>query len=172
MRKRVFGKKLSRERASRQALFVSMVENLVIHGSIKTTKAKAKAVVGFIDKLVTLAKKDTLASKRQVLKKLRGNKKVATILWTQVATTFSNRHSGFTRIVPLVQRKGDMTQMVKLEWVEKVEQPESEKEKESKEKKIKKTTKTKEKGKTSKTSREKNEKKGKESKSKTKKGKK
>lgn len=120
MRKKVFGAKLSRERASREALFVSLVGNLVTHGSIKTTKPKAKAIIGLVDKLVTLAKKNTLASKRQVLKRLKGNKKISTLLWTDIATTFSNRHSGFTRIVPLLQRKGDMAQMVKLEWVEEI----------------------------------------------------
>lgn len=120
MRKKVFGAKLSRERASREALFVSLVGNLVTHGSIKTTKPKAKAIIGLVDKLVTLAKKNTLASKRQVLKRLKGNKKISTLLWTDIATTFSGRHSGFTRIVPLLQRKGDMAQMVKLEWVEEI----------------------------------------------------
>lgn len=116
MRKRVFGKKLSRERGSREALFVSLVESLVLHRRIKTTKAKAKSIIGLVDKLVVLAKKDTLASKRQVLKKLRGNKKVATILWTEITKSFQDKNSGFTRIIPQVARKGDMAEMVKLEW--------------------------------------------------------
>lgn len=123
MKKKVFGVKLSRERATRNALFISLVENLVLKGSIKTTKPKAKSIIGMVDKLVVLAKKDTLASKRQILRKLRGNKEVASILWTDVAKTFANRHSGFTRIIPLLQRKGDLAQMVKLEWVEKIEKP-------------------------------------------------
>ena len=116
MRKRVFGKKLSRERATRGALFVSLVESLVLNKKIKTTKAKAKAISGMIDKLVTLAKKDTLASKRQILKNLRGNKAVATILWTEIAKSFENKNSGFTRAIPLVSRKGDMAEMVRMEW--------------------------------------------------------
>ena len=118
MIKRVFGKKLSRERASREALFVSLVENLVLKKTINTTKAKAKSIVGLIDHLVVLAKKQTLASKRQILKKLRGNKEVATLLWTEVVEYFPNRNSGFTRIIPLKQRKGDMAEMVRLEWTE------------------------------------------------------
>jgi len=68
MNKRTFGTKLSRERSSRELLFVGLVENLVLHGRIKTTKAKAKAIVGLIDRLVVIAKKNTLASKRQILK--------------------------------------------------------------------------------------------------------
>lgn len=136
MNKRVFGTKLSRERSSRELLFVSLVESLVRHGRIRTTKAKAKAVVGLVDRLVTLAKKDTLASKRQVLKRLKNNKEISTILWTDVAKTFSKRDGGFTRIIPLVSRKGDLAEMVKLEWVETIGKSEKltvKKEKKSKE---------------------------------------
>lgn len=118
MNKRVFGTKLSRERSSRELLFVGLVENLVRHGRIKTTKAKAKAIVGLIDRLVVLAKKDTLASKRQILKRLKNNKDVSTLLWTDVAKTFAKRPSGFTRIIPLVSRKGDLAKMVRLEWTD------------------------------------------------------
>lgn len=127
MRKKVFGAKLSRERATRGALFVSLVESLVIYGSIKTTKPKAKAIIGMVDKLVILSKKGTLASKRQILKKLRGNKKVSTLLWTDIAKTFAHRRSGFTRIVPLLQRKGDLAQMVRLEFVEQIQRGDREK---------------------------------------------
>ncbi|EKE04865.1 MAG: hypothetical protein ACD_19C00429G0025 [uncultured bacterium] len=118
MNKRTFGTKLSRERSSRELLFVSLVEELVRHGRISTTKAKAKAIIGLIDRLVVLAKKDTLASKRQVLKRLKNNKEISTILWTDVAKTFANRPSGFTRIIPLISRKGDLAEMVRLEWTD------------------------------------------------------
>lgn len=99
---------------------MGLVGNLVRYGRIRTTKAKAKAIVGLIDKLVVLAKKDTLASKRQVLKRLKNNKEISTILWTDVAKTFVNRPSGFTRIIPLVARKGDLSDMVRLEWTDPV----------------------------------------------------
>jgi len=120
MNKRVFGTKLSRERSSRELLFVGLVENLVQYGRISTTKAKAKSIIGLIDRLVVLSKKGTLASKRQVLKRLKGNKEVSTSLWTDIAKTFENRVSGFTRIIPLVQRKGDLAKMVRLEWTDKI----------------------------------------------------
>lgn len=111
---------MSRETASRELLFVSLVESLVLHGRINTTKTKAKAITGLIDRLVVLAKKETLASKRQILKRLKGNKDIATKLWTSVAKTFANRPSGFTRAIPLASRKGDLASMVRLEWVEEV----------------------------------------------------
>ncbi|MDP3917660.1 MAG: 50S ribosomal protein L17 [Candidatus Woesebacteria bacterium] len=118
MTKKVFGRKLSRERSSRELLFVSLVESLVLHGKIKTTKAKAKSIIGLIDRLVVLAKKGTLASKRQVLKRLKGNKEVSTLLWTNIAKTFETRNGGYTRIIPLTQRKGDMAEMVRIEWTD------------------------------------------------------
>lgn len=121
MKKKVFGRKLSRERASREALFLSLSESLVLNGKIVTTKAKAKAVIPFVDKLVTLAKKDSLASKRQILKNLRGNKEVATVLWNLYAPIFKERNGGFTRIVALPNRVGDQAPMVRMEFVEKVE---------------------------------------------------
>ena len=124
MQKRVFGRKLSRERSSRELLFVSLVESLVHHGQIKTTKAKAKSIIGLIDRLVVLAKKGTLASKRQVLKRLKGNKEISTLLWTNIAKTFETRNGGYTRIIPLTQRKGDMAEMVRIEWTDKIEKPE------------------------------------------------
>lgn len=120
MKKKVFGRNLSRERSSRDRLFVSLVESLVLHGKITTTKAKAKAIIGLVDRLVVLSKKGSLAAKRQVLKRLKNNKEVSTKLWTDIAKTFENRVSGFTRIIPLTQRKGDMAEMVRLEWVEEV----------------------------------------------------
>ena len=120
MVKRVFGRKLSRERSSRELLFVSLVESLVHHGQIKTTKAKAKSIIGLIDRLVVLAKKGTLASKRQVLKRLKGNKEISTLLWTNIAKTFETRNGGYTRIIPLTQRKGDMAEMVRIEWTDKI----------------------------------------------------
>ena len=120
MNKKVFGKKLSRERSSREALFVGLVSDLVLNKKIETTKAKAKAIVGMIDKMVVLAKKNTLGSKRELLRKLKGNKDVATLLWKEIASVFTDRNSGFTKMVNLPQRKGDLSEMVRLEWAKDV----------------------------------------------------
>lgn len=132
MKKKVFGRKLSRERTSREALFVSLVESLVLNGKIETTKAKAKSIVGLVDRLVVLAKKDTLSSKREILKRLRGNKDIATTLWTKVSKKFSDRVSGFTRIINLPERKGDLAKMVRMEWVESTKENKAEKKEETK----------------------------------------
>jgi len=153
MKHRRAGRKLNRDINQRKALFKNLIAALILKGKVQTTEAKAKAVRPLVEKLITKAKKNTLASKRQVLKRLKNNKKISTILWTDIAKTFTNRTSGFTRIIPLTQRKGDMAKMVRLEWTEiKIkEEPKKEdlkakkgkKQKATKESKIKKVSKDK-----------------------------
>lgn len=116
MRKKVFGRQLSREMTTREALFVSLVSALVENDKIITTKAKARSIVGLLDHLVTLAKKDTLSSKREILKRLKGNKEISKKLWNGIAKKFADKKSGFTRIVNLPERKGDLSSMVRIEW--------------------------------------------------------
>jgi large subunit ribosomal protein L17 len=70
MNKRVFGRKLSRSRPSREALFASLAQSLIINGKIVTTRAKAKAVQGSVEKMVTLAKSGSIASRRKVMSNL------------------------------------------------------------------------------------------------------
>lgn len=147
MKKRVFGKKLSRERDSRRALYRSLTAALVEHGKIKTTKAKAKTIQPFIDRLVTFAREGSTASLRRVYARLGNDNKTAKKLFEEVAPVFSKRTSGFTRIINLGTRKGDRAQMARLEWVEIIpEKAVEKKEKKTKEKKetkkqAKKTTK-------------------------------
>ena len=75
MKKRVYGRKLSRERDTRRALFRTLIRALVKYDKIVTTKAKAKAIQGDIDKLVNLAKKDSIQARRRLFASL-GNDKV------------------------------------------------------------------------------------------------
>jgi large subunit ribosomal protein L17 len=120
MKKRVFGKKLSRSKSARRALFRGLIRALVAYGSIKTTKVKAKAVQGEIDRMVSLAKNGSLAARRRVYAKLGNDRKTTDLLFSKVATAFSARKSGFTRIIPLPSRRGDSAEMARLEWVEEV----------------------------------------------------
>lgn len=128
MKKKVFGFKLSRETDTRRALFRSLAKALILHGSIKTTKQKALAVRPFVEKLVSEAKKTSLASKRNVLA-LLGNDRNALEKLSKLAPAFSRR-SGFVRLVSLIPRRGDGGEMVRLEWSEKInpnEKPNSKK---------------------------------------------
>jgi large subunit ribosomal protein L17 len=121
MKKRVFGRQLSRERDTRRALFRSLIRALVKHGKIKTTKAKAKAIRADIDKLVNLAKKDSISAKRRVFAILGNDKETTKKLLIEVVPSFLDRSGGYTRIVPLPARRGDAAQMVRLEWVKEIE---------------------------------------------------
>jgi large subunit ribosomal protein L17 len=121
MNKKVFGRKLSRSRPAREALFASLAKALIENGKIVTTRAKAKAVQGSIEKMVTSAKKGDLSSRRRVTAELDNARKHADILFQNVAKAFSARQSGFTRIVSLPSRVGDRAKMARLEWTDKVE---------------------------------------------------
>jgi len=118
MRHRYFGKKLSRDVKQRKALFKSLVNSLVIHGKIKTTEAKAKAVHGLVDKLITKGKTGTLHSRRLIAAFLQ-NKKAVNKIVDELGPLFKKRPGGFTRIVRLGRRQGDNAMMVNLELVEK-----------------------------------------------------
>jgi large subunit ribosomal protein L17 len=122
MKKRVFGRQLSRERDTRRALFRSLIRALVKHGKIKTTKAKAKAIQADIDKLINLAKKDSISAKRRVFAILGNDKETTKKLLIEVVPSFSDRSGGYTRIVPLPARRGDAAQIVRFEWVKEMVQ--------------------------------------------------
>jgi len=119
MRKKVFGRKLSRSRKSRRALFRSLLKALIVNGKITTTKAKIKAIQGQADKLVTLGKKGNLSARRSVLAFLGNDRKTTDIFFMKQIPVFKDRNSGFTRMILLPRRKGDNAEMATLEWVDK-----------------------------------------------------
>ena len=133
MRKMVFGRHLSRSRKGRIALFRSLIRALTISGKIVTTRAKAKAIIPQIDKIVTAAKKNSLSARRRVLASLGNDRSTTDLIFLKVVPALPNRTSGFTRMVLLPARRGDKAQMVRLEWSEIIEMKEKPK-KETKEK--------------------------------------
>lgn len=131
MYKKVFGKKLSRNRGSREALFRSLIRSLVLGGKMETTKIKAKAIQGDVDKLLGLVANDSLSSRRLVLSKLANDKEVADKLFEMKPIT-EKRNSGFTRIINLPARKGDNAPLARIEFVDSIEKPKEKKVKETK----------------------------------------
>ena len=120
MKKKVFGKKLSRGRGARKALFRSLIRALVSFGTITTTYAKAKAVQGEIEKLVTLAKKGRISDIRRAYSILGNDRQTTNLIVNKVGKSFLTRNSGFTRIVKLMPRKGDGALMARFEWTDKI----------------------------------------------------
>jgi len=110
--------KLGRSQAHRDALIANQVVSLIEHSRIKTTLAKAKAVRPFAEKLITLARKNTLHARRTALSYLRHNEGAVHHLFADVAPRTGDRKGGYTRIIKLGQRKSDAAPMAFLEWVD------------------------------------------------------
>lgn len=124
MKHRVAGKKLSRDLKQRKALFKNLINALIIHGAIKTTESKAKAVRRLAEKLITKGKEGTLHARRLIGAFLQ-NKEVVSKIIDELGPVFKKRPGGFTRIVRLGRRRGDKAMMVRLELVEKPEAADS-----------------------------------------------
>jgi large subunit ribosomal protein L17 len=117
MRKRVFGRKLKRTSNQRQGLFRSLMHAMILHGRIKTTEAKAKAIKGQLEKLVTKAKNKGKEAENDLMRDLVQHEMVEKLI-SNIAPRFTTRPGGYTRILRLGSRKKDNTAMVMLEWVE------------------------------------------------------
>ncbi len=97
-----------------------MVCGLIEHRRIKTTLAKAKAALFLAEKMITLGKKGTLASRRQAIATLK-QEQLVRVLFDEIAPGFKDRSGGYTRILKLGRRISDSSQMALLEWVEVIE---------------------------------------------------
>ena len=117
MRHRKLTVKLGRTSAHRNALLSGLVCNLIKERRITTTLEKARAARRLADKMVTLAKKNSLAARRLAVARLRQKDGVA-VLFSVIAPAFQDRHGGYTRLIKAGARVGDNAEMCVLEWVE------------------------------------------------------
>ena len=119
MRHLVKGRKLNRTASHRIALKRNLAMSLIEHKTIKTTLPKAKELQGFIERLITYAKKEDLSSHRLITQKLPGKlgKKMSNILIHDIAPNYSGRNGGYTRIIKLDNRKNDNSKMSLIEFV-------------------------------------------------------
>lgn len=118
MRHKVSGFKLNMNSGGRKALFRSLMVALIMEEKVVTTSARAKAVKGQIDRLVSKTKKGDLNSARWASSVLANDKAVAK-LTGELIKRFENRSSGFTRSYNLGVRVGDNAPRVQIEWVDK-----------------------------------------------------
>lgn len=112
------GNRLSRNQTLRKATMRDMARAILVEERIFTTKAKAKEGRKFIEKLITLGKKGTLADKRRAFAILCDHQMVSD-LFNETAPRFKGRAGGYTRIIPFGNRRGDNAEMVYLELTEK-----------------------------------------------------
>ncbi len=110
------GRKLQLDAAPRRALIRGQLTSLVLHEAITTTEAKAKEVAPQFERLVTHAKKGTLAGSRQLRRELLTENAVQKML-QELTPAFESRQGGYTRIIKLANRRGDNAPMVQLSLV-------------------------------------------------------
>jgi large subunit ribosomal protein L17 len=111
------GTKFHRERDQREALVKGLAESLIIHESIETTLPKAKAVVPYVEKLITKAKKGDLHNRRQVISSLQ-TVSTAHKLVDELAPKLGGRNSGYFRIKRTTLRRGDNAEMARVSFVD------------------------------------------------------
>lgn len=110
--------KLGVNPSHRKSLIKNLAVEIIDHGKIKTTQVKAKAVKGYVEKLVTLAKEDSVHNRRLAFKKLN-NKMAVAKLFAEVAPKFKERNGGYTRITKLADaRVGDASKMGFISFVD------------------------------------------------------
>ncbi|KKW10840.1 MAG: 50S ribosomal protein L17 [Parcubacteria group bacterium GW2011_GWA2_49_9] len=109
-------KKFGREKNQRHALMRSLAQALLKEGRIKTTEVKAKALRPFVERLITLSKTGTPASRRLVKTRL-GNDMNLGKLYKEIAPKYASRKGGYTRVVKMGQRLSDGANMAVIELV-------------------------------------------------------
>lgn len=116
MRHQVKSKRLGRDSAQRKALLRSLVTSFLDKERITTTHSKAKAMKPIAEKMITLAKRNTLHTRRQALSYIY-KKDVVKKLFEDIGPRFTERPGGYTRIVKIGPRAGDGTEMAVIELV-------------------------------------------------------
>jgi len=116
MRHKVSGYKLKRNIGSRKALFKGLVTSVIEHERVITTVPKAKAIKPLVEKMITLAKRDTLHTRRQAAAFLETPAAVKK-LFDKLGTRFGQRNGGYTRVIRLGNRKGDGAEQAMIELV-------------------------------------------------------
>ena len=124
MRHQVSGYRLGRSTGARLALRRNLIKQLYTHERIQTTRAKAAAIRGEAERLITIARNsaqgsdtDKVNARRLVISKL-GDNQLITRLFDEIAPRFATRNGGYTRMLKLGPRMGDAAEMVILELVE------------------------------------------------------
>ena len=117
MRHRKQGRKLNRTSSHRKAMFANMAASLIEHEQIVTTLPKAKEMRSVADKLITLAKRGDLHSRRQAISQVRNVEQVKK-LFDELGPRYKERAGGYTRVLKAGFRFGDNAPMAVIEFVD------------------------------------------------------
>jgi large subunit ribosomal protein L17 len=124
MRHMKSGRKLNRNSSHRKAMFRNMASSLFEHEIIKTTVPKAKELRRVAEPLITLAKEDSVAHRRQAFDRLR-DRQVVTKLFNELGPRYADRPGGYLRIMKCGHRAGDQAPMAYVELVDRPREEES-----------------------------------------------
>ena len=117
----VHQRKFGRETGHRKSLFRNLTQAILRYESVKTTEAKAKEVRTFVDGMIILGKNGSLVARRKAISWLP-EKEIVDKLFTDLATRYADRTSGFTRLTRLPRRVGDSAPMMLIELMPAVEE--------------------------------------------------
>lgn len=121
MRHRKKGRQLSRSPSHKKATLRNMATELFRHERIRTTKAKAKELRPYAERLITIARDDTVHARRKVARKI-ADREVLGKLFDDIGPRFADRPGGYTRILKLGPRRSDSAEMALIELVERSEE--------------------------------------------------
>jgi len=120
MKHRIKGRKLNRNSSHRKALLKNLSIALITNEGIKTTLPKAKELKPFIEKVINLSKKDSLANRR-LAQSIIGNQEIVTKLFKEIGPRALSRNGGYTRILKYGFRVGDKAPMAYMELVDRIQ---------------------------------------------------
>ena len=120
MKHRIKGRKLNRNSSHRKALLKNLSIALITNEGIKTTLPKAKELKPFIEKVINLSKKDSLANRR-LAQSIIGNQETVTKLFKEIGPRVLSRNGGYTRILKYGFRVGDKAPMAYMELVDRIQ---------------------------------------------------
>jgi large subunit ribosomal protein L17 len=116
MRHQVSGRRFDMATDQRIAMFRSLATQVLKHGAIRTTEARAKEVRPMVEKMITLGKRGTVHARRQALAYVY-EPDVVDRIFDELATTYATRPGGYTRVTKIGPRLGDGAMMAQLELV-------------------------------------------------------
>ena len=111
-------RKLGRESRIRRSILAGLTKDVINHGYVVTTDARAKEVRKFVDKMITYGKDGSLVARRKALAFLHNDKDTVNKVFTELAPKYANRNGGYTRLIKLNERRGDDAMQIRLELVD------------------------------------------------------
>ena len=111
-------RKLGRETRIRRSILAGLTKDVINHGYVVTTDARAKEVRKFVDKMITYGKDGSLVARRKALAFLHNDKDTVNKVFTELAPKYANRNGGYTRLIKLNERRGDDAMQIRIELVD------------------------------------------------------